>query len=721
MKAVLYARVSSEKQAEKDLSISSQLKAGHEFAARRDYEVVREFVDEAESARTADRPAFQEMISLAKQKKRPFDVIIVWKLSRFARNREDSIIYKSLLRRNGVHVVSMNEQIDDTPAGQLFEGMIEVIDEFYSANLAQDTKRGMRENASRGFYNGGYAPMGYKREKVRIGTANKNRLVVDQEHSPTVKRIFEMAIAGKGAKEIVNTLNAEGITTNRGKKWNKNLVLYILRNEVYTGTLVFGKSDPGSEPVRRENNHTALVSVRDFQKVQSLIEQRSPKYCRPRTLTSDYLLSGIIYCGECGYALQGCSAKSGQFHYYACHNSIRKGKTTCSSKMVNRDRIEFIVIDKLKKHVLTEENLTELLELTNQELENSRSGSEDQIATMDAELAKQERKLNNLYGILETGKLDIDDIAPRLKELRASIDQLKLNRSALQESSHAPIKPLSKRQLTAYVKDLANLLMEGSIFERKGFIRSFVKRIDVTGDEVKITYTYPVPDDPQGSDNDGGDGVLSSAQVSSPNATLLMTVLQEQWVKSTGSARRGPYAQRKWRFGPTIFRSSSHTDSCSSEVQLRDYTLILRGQFRTANPKRIAVLPRSSFGSRVSWRNTAPISNAGSGVRRVKAFMRCSFPTLSTWNQRRVAIAVPGRARTNSARISLGLHVMDKTLSLDTAINPSGILPTSNCHALNLKISICGAAFFVHTLPSATPMAPRITKPTPVPVTFNCS
>jgi DNA invertase Pin-like site-specific DNA recombinase len=116
-------------------------------------------VDEARSARTADRPKFQEMISAAKQKQPPFNTILVWKLSRFARNREDSIIYKKLLRKHGVDVVSINEQIDDSPSGKLLEGIIEVIDEFYSANLSHDTIRGMKENARRGFLNGSIPPM----------------------------------------------------------------------------------------------------------------------------------------------------------------------------------------------------------------------------------------------------------------------------------------------------------------------------------------------------------------------------------------------------------------------------------------------------------------------------------------------------------------------------------------------------------------------------------
>jgi DNA invertase Pin-like site-specific DNA recombinase len=131
----IYARVSSDRQ-DVDLSISAQLKALREYAARNGYTVIKEFVDEAESGRSTARPAFREMISIARMKHPPFQLILVWKLSRFARNREDSIIYKSLLRKQGIQIVSINEPIEDTPTGRLMEGIIEVIDEFYSSNLA---------------------------------------------------------------------------------------------------------------------------------------------------------------------------------------------------------------------------------------------------------------------------------------------------------------------------------------------------------------------------------------------------------------------------------------------------------------------------------------------------------------------------------------------------------------------------------------------------------
>lgn len=136
MNVVLYARVSSDKQ-DVDLSISAQLKVLREYAAKNSYDVVREFVDEAESGRTAARPAFREMISMAKRPQKPFNTVLVWKYSRFARSREDSIVYKTMLRKNGVKVISITEPFEDTPMGRLLEAMIESLDEFYSANLGK--------------------------------------------------------------------------------------------------------------------------------------------------------------------------------------------------------------------------------------------------------------------------------------------------------------------------------------------------------------------------------------------------------------------------------------------------------------------------------------------------------------------------------------------------------------------------------------------------------
>ena len=502
MNIVLYARVSSEKQVENDLSISAQLKALRNYATKNEWTVYREFIDEAESARTANRPSFQKMISLAKQKPKLFDTILVWKLSRFARNREDSIIYKSLLRRRGISVISINEKLDDSPSGKMLEGIIEVMDEFYSANLAQDTMRGLKENASRGFRNGGVPPMGYKTKKVVIGASKKSILDVDKNFSPIIQRIFNMFISGLGAKEIVNKLNAEGIKTNKGKFWSKNVIYYILKNEVYTGTLVWNRkaknqfkanSNNSNEVIRIENKYPALIGKKTFFDVQNLLKERSPKITSPRTISSKYLLSGLVFCGNCGSKMVGCAAKSSQHFYYACNNYCKKGKIICNAKLLNKNRLETFVINRIKANILTKKNLEELVKLTNKELVQNKTEYKNQLDLLDRQLADLIKRRGKLYNTLETGKLDIEYLAPRIKELKSQIDILKEKRVEIIENiKTTEIKTLRSSEIKEYTSDLKNLLSNGSIIEQKSFIKSFIKRIEINLPKVIIDYTVPL-------------------------------------------------------------------------------------------------------------------------------------------------------------------------------------------------------------------------------------
>jgi len=200
MKVAIYARVSSDSQ-DVDLSISAQLRALRDYAAKHGYEVVREFVDEAESGRTASRPAFKEMIALARTHQPPFEAVLVWKLNRFARSRVDSVTYKTLLKSKGIKVISINEPLDDSPSGKLLEGVIESIDELYSASLGQDIKRGMRENAQRGFSSGSRPPYGFHKVGVKDGSKTRYKLEPDPEGSVAVqviRRMFDMALRDMG-------------------------------------------------------------------------------------------------------------------------------------------------------------------------------------------------------------------------------------------------------------------------------------------------------------------------------------------------------------------------------------------------------------------------------------------------------------------------------------------------------------------------------------------
>ena len=442
MRAALYARVSSDKQ-DVDLSISAQLRALRDYADKNGYEVAREFVDEAESGRTVNRPVFQEMIRLARVRPPPFQAILVWKLSRFARNREDSIIYKSLLRKHGVQVISINEPVENSPTGRMMEGIIEVLDEFYSANLAQEVTRGMREAAARGFWVSAHSPYGYRRVKVQDGSRSRTKLEPYDGAAGVVRRLYELADSGMGCKEIATRLNAEGIPSPKGKAWGKGRVHAVLTNEVYTGTAVWGRQgdyhrESGLEPVRVEGAFPALIDRATFDRVQAFLRSRGPKVVAPRRVSSPYLLSGLLHCGRCGAAMFGHAAKSGRYHYYVCATAHRNGTNLCDTNPVPRATMEERVLERLQTLVLREEHLEELVRLTNDELEASLGNVRARMGTFDGQIADVDRRLERHYDALESGKLDIDMLAPRISALKEKRDLLQ--RACKGRSNNGPVR-----------------------------------------------------------------------------------------------------------------------------------------------------------------------------------------------------------------------------------------------------------------------------------------
>jgi site-specific DNA recombinase len=286
MRVVLYARVSSEAQ-DVSLSISAQLKSLREFAERNGHIIVREFVEEAESGRSiSKRPAFREMVSLAKSSLKAFDAILIYKYSRFARNRADSIVYKTILRKLGVQVISITEPSDNSPTGRLMEAIIEDLDEFYSDNLGEEVTRGMRESVSRGFYLSSRPPYGYRKIRVMDCGKERTRLEIDPSQSQIAIAIFDDILAGKGITDIVRGLNQKGIASPKGKGWNKTGLGSILKNEIYTGTFVWGRnSKRGNPPLRAENSFPVLIGKEVFDRVQGLISSRAPANIHPRSLS----------------------------------------------------------------------------------------------------------------------------------------------------------------------------------------------------------------------------------------------------------------------------------------------------------------------------------------------------------------------------------------------------------------------------------------------------
>jgi site-specific DNA recombinase len=500
-KVVIYARVSSEKQ-DVDLSISGQVKALREYASHNGCTVVKEYIDEAESGRSIDRPGFKQMIVAARQKPLQFEAILVWKLSRFARNREDSIIYKSLLRKQGIQVISINEPLEDTPSGRLLEGIIEVLDEFYSANLSQDVTRGMRETATRGFYPGGPPPFGYVRVKVQDGAVQRVKLEPDPATAPIVERIFRESLFGKGMIEITRGLNGDGLTTRKNKKWSKTSVSVVLKNEVYTGTLIWGeftKNHNGGTRlpvIRVDNAWPPIIDRNTFERVQWKLTERAPKITHPRVIHSEYILSGILRCKNCNAAMVGHAVKSGQFFYYMCGNARKRGRGLCTTHLLPKDRMESFVIDRLKHYILTEENLQDLVRLTNEDLAEKCKGENGRLEIIQAEMQDVEGRLGKLYDALETGEFKGGELAPRIKALFEKKAELERAKTEAEEAlKYHTIELASPAVVRDYVQSMRALLEESSIMRRKAFLRSFLDRIEVDESWAKFIYTWP-PNDP---------------------------------------------------------------------------------------------------------------------------------------------------------------------------------------------------------------------------------
>ena len=520
--AALYARVSSDRQ-DVDLSVSAQLRALKDYAKANGYSVAREYVDEAESGRVADRPQFREMIEEGSKPKAPFDVILVWKFSRFTRKREHAVAFKSMLRRKGIRVVSITEQAEDNATGRLLEGIIESVDEFYSENLAQEVVRGMREAASRGFFLASNAPFGYRRVKVNDGAKERPTLEVDPATAPVVREIFEKSLLGSGLKEICKELNDRGVT-NRGKRWYKGTLHYVLRNEAYTGAAVWGRTSKGEntqDPVRVEGAWPALISRELFEDVQQAMRERAPKVRRPARVGSRFLLSGLLKCGVCGRPYSAQGAKSGQFAYYICGTLFREGVGMCSARYLNAPKLETFVVEKIRERILNEEPIVALVTLVAEEIDAMAGELSGRLEVIEAELGDVRKRLEKLYEAIETSELTLEVLSPRIFSLRHREEQLEAAREdAETQLEQRRVALPDAEEIVEYVADFRDFLKEGTIPERKALIRNFVEGIEVVGDEATLTYTVPMPSDGVTSESAS---VLDFVKSGPPNCTKSRT------------------------------------------------------------------------------------------------------------------------------------------------------------------------------------------------------
>lgn len=317
--AAAYIRVSTDDQVE--YSPDAQLAEIRKYAAAHGYVLPNEFIflDEGISGKhTSKRPEFNRMIGTAKQKPRPFDAILLWKFSRFARNREDSIVYKSMLRRElGIDVISISEPLADDKMSIIMEAMIEAMDEYYSLNLAEEVKRGMTEKARRGGLQSTPA-FGYR--------AEQNVLVPIPEEAELVRSIFDRFIAGEGLFPIAKWLNEMGVRTHRGSRFENRTVEYILRNPVYIGKMRWNPTGRTRRDFSNENiiladaQHQPLITQETWDAAQrrmAAVKAQWKYHGRPITEHKRWL-SGLIRCADCGSTLIFAAP-----HYWKCNGYVR--------------------------------------------------------------------------------------------------------------------------------------------------------------------------------------------------------------------------------------------------------------------------------------------------------------------------------------------------------------------------------------------------------------
>jgi len=416
-KAVIYARYSSDNQ--RTESIDEQVRACKYFAQHSgQYEIIGIYKDEALSGykNIHKRDGFAQLIADAEAHK--FEAVIVYELSRFARNASDTVVYTDKLKQLGIEFVSVRERLDQTPEGRMMLLVITGVNEYFSANLAIEVMRGLKENAYNGKTTGGRPPLGYDVDK-------DGHYIINETEAEAVRLIFDMYLSGCGYTLIVDELNEKGYRTKRGGKFLRNSLYDLLRNEKYTGTFVYNKTDTpkngkqnrhkyksDEDVIRVENAFPAIITKEEYERVLKRMEENQHKGGRNRA-THDYLLSGKVYCGHCGKAMFGeTRARRGhEYQYYTCNGHRSR---ICDKHSVRCEKLDKAVIKELNERYfsleVTEAVVQKILEA------NKKGVDEDKIIQLRRQSAELKKKIDNLVNALANG-LDYDEIHEKIDDL----------------------------------------------------------------------------------------------------------------------------------------------------------------------------------------------------------------------------------------------------------------------------------------------------------------
>ena len=463
MNGVIYARYSSDNQREE--SIEGQLRECKEYAKNNDIQIVDSYIDRALSARTDNRPAFQQMIK--DSTKNNFEVVIVWKLDRFARNRYDSANYKAKLRKNGVKVISATETISNGAEGILLESMLEGYAEYYSAELSEKVKRGLTENALKCKFNGGMLPIGYM--------VDENQYIqIDPTIAPVVLDAFQHYADGATMKGIVNEMNMNGIRSIHGAKMNINTVTRMLHNRKYIGEYKHGEVVvPGGMP--------AIVTEELFEKVQERAASNKKAPAKHKA-EDEYLLTTKLYCGKCKRFMVGeCGTSKGNnktYRYYKCAGA--KKYKDCKKKPVKKEWIEDLVIESIKKIIFNDE----LIDNIANSLVEAQKKENTVLPLLQKDYAEIQKGIDNLVNAIQIGIVTAST-KERLESLEKQRTEISI-RISQEELRHPTI---TKDEIVFWIKRFREL-NTNNLSHRRRLIDSFINSIYLYDDKMVITFNY---------------------------------------------------------------------------------------------------------------------------------------------------------------------------------------------------------------------------------------
>lgn len=468
-RAVIYARYSSTGQTEQ--SIEGQLRDCYKVAEEAGLTVVKEYIDRALTGKNDNRPNFRKMINDSAFDL--FDVIITWKMDRFARNRTDSAIYKKMLKDNGVKVVYAAENIPEGNEGIILESVLEGLAEYYSLDLAQKTIRGKKESIRKGKHVGGSVLYGY------IIDTSKYYLI-DETAAPIIRKIFNDYISGVKATDIAKNLNASGIKTKIGDDWTRYKIGKVLRNKKYTG-------EYECFDVQSDAPIPAIIDKETFEKAQQLLAKNKKLGGRNKSRFK-YQLSGKVKCGQCGSAMCGNYAGISKKNkivrcYYTCQG--KKEKRGCRARAINRDIIEKLVIDNTMKIVLSDKFIDKIADKII-ELNKLEDDSTDLINAYETELKELASKIENIMTAIEDGVASkrmmerISELEKREKQLE---EQISFEKNKISNSL------LTKDQVVYWFKMFKDGDINSPEFCDK-LINLFIKKVVVFPDKVEIHYKY---------------------------------------------------------------------------------------------------------------------------------------------------------------------------------------------------------------------------------------